>query len=96
MNPLKYFQRRKSIKDDYVETFSTPHGQRVLNHILRQAGVTDPRFHSDPATTQFYEGHRHLAMSIFRQVHSSPEHLTGLISGEIKRREIENKESNDT
>ncbi len=93
-NPLKQIQEklqaRLTLKRDYIETFSTPHGQRVLADILAQAGVTRPRFNADPAITQFYEGHRHLAMSIFRQVHTSVDTLTGLLQEETKRTDEQN------
>lgn len=93
-NPLKMIQEklqaRLTLKRDYIETFSTPHGKRVLADILAQAGVTRPRFNADPAITQFYEGHRHLAMSIFRQVHTSVDTLTGLLQEETKRTDEQN------
>jgi hypothetical protein len=92
INPLKRLQARIELKRDYMETFSTEHGKRVLADILAQAGVTRPRFDADPGVTQFWEGHRHLAMSIYRQVHSSMDALTDLLSEEQKRTDDNHKE----
>ncbi len=87
-NP-KVLWERVQLKRDYIETFSTPHGQRVLADIMKRAGVTAPQFHADPAVTQFREGHRHLAFSIFRQVHSSLDRVLETTTEEIKRQETE-------
>jgi hypothetical protein len=92
-NPIKRLQQQIELKRDYMETFETPHGRRVLADILARAGVTKPRFDADPAITQFYEGHRHLAMSIFRQVHSSMDTLTDLLAEEQKHTDENRKEN---
>lgn len=84
---------RLNLRHDYIETFSTPHGQRVLADILAKAGVTRPQFNADPAVTQFNEGHRHMALSIFRQVHGSIDRLPDLIAEEIKKMEQQQEEN---
>ncbi len=89
----KRLLRRRQLARDYIETFSTDHGKRVLADILNRAGVTRPQFHSDPGVTQFNEGHRHLAFSIFRQVHSSLDQLPDFIAEETKRLIQEQHES---
>lgn len=63
------------LKNDYVETFSTPHGKRVLNHILKVSGVTLPRISLDIEQTRINEGERRLAYSIYAQVHGSQDLL---------------------
>jgi hypothetical protein len=70
------------LNHDYKEVFSSPSGQRVLADILKRAGVTRPQFDADPEKARFLEGHRHLAHSIFRMVHSSDESLLKLIAEE--------------
>lgn len=81
-------------KRDYMKTFTeTPEGVRVLKHILSVAGATRPRFHSDPMQTAYNEGQRNLAMSIFRQVHSSMDKLPDYITEEMQRIEKEESET---
>lgn len=84
-NPLK----KVELKRDYVETFSTPHGQRVLAHILEVSGVTRPRFTSDNEMTRINEGERRLAHSIYRQVHSSMDELLKLLAEQVELSEEE-------
>ena len=82
---------RAQLKRDYKETFESPHGKRVLQHILRVSGATAPRFTSDADTLRWNEAQRHLALSIFRQVHSSLDQLPDYIAEELKRTEAESK-----
>ena len=85
MKLLDMFFARLSLKKDYVETFETPQGKRVLADILRRSGITQPRFEGDPEKARLMEGHRHLAHSIYRMVHSSDEPLLKLIAEEQRR-----------
>jgi hypothetical protein len=85
MKLLDTLLERLRLKRDYAETFGTPHGRRVLADILRRSGVTFPRFEADQEKARLMEGHRHLAHSIYRMVHSSDEPLLKLISEEQRR-----------
>lgn len=85
-DPAILLERRR-LKRDYQETFSTPHGQRVLAHILRISGATSPRFTTDSDQLRWNEAQRHLALSIFKQVHSSLDPLPDHIEEEINRAE---------
>jgi hypothetical protein len=77
--------RLLNTRRDYQTVFGTPEGQRVLKDILRRAGVTHPKFNSDPMVTAFNEGARHFASSIFRQVHTSTDQLPDFIAEETRR-----------
>lgn len=90
LNPQRILERIQ-LKRDYEETFGTPHGERVLKHILRVAGVTTMRFSSEAETLRWNEAQRHFALSIFRQVHSSMDNLPDYITEELKRTEEEQK-----
>lgn len=53
--------------EDYKSTFDTPHGERVLRHLMRVSGVTGSSFVAgDPHATAFKEGQRHIVMSILK------------------------------
>lgn len=87
MNLFKKHQDRLALKQDYQETFGTPHGKRVLAHILRTAGVTHPRFTTDNEQTRINEGERRLAASIFNEVHTSSDKLIELMQDELNKTE---------
>lgn len=89
-DPFRVLERVK-LKRDYEETFGTPHGQRVLAHILRISGATAPKFTSDADQLRWNEAQRHFALSIFRQVHASTDNLPDYITEELKRTEQEQK-----
>ena len=84
---IEALHERLQRRHDYIETFSTPHGERTLKDILAQAGATRPRFNADPYVSAFNEGQRHMALSIFRQVHGSTDKLPGLMADEVRRME---------
>lgn len=85
MKALDRLLQRLKLSHDYKEVFGTPQGKRVLADILRRSGVTKPRFDADPEKARLMEGHRHLAHSIYRMVHSSDEPLLKLIAEEQQR-----------
>lgn len=91
---VKRLQEKLSLRRDYIDTFSTSHGRRVLADIMSRAGVTTPRFNADPELARFLEGHRHLAFSIFRQVHGSMNQLPGLMVEEMKK--LDHNQENQT
>lgn len=84
-NPIKQFVARLNLKHDYEEVFKTEAGKRVLSDILKRSGVTSPVFEAEHEKARLMEGHRHLAHSIYRMVHSSDEPLLKLIAEENKR-----------
>ncbi len=84
---VERIRQRLDLKRDYKETFGTPHGQRVLAHILRTAGVTRPRFTTNNEETRINEGERRLAMSIFSFTSSSEEQLIEQLQDETHRQE---------
>jgi hypothetical protein len=84
MSLLNTLRDRLSIKQDYRRVFSTPDGKKVLADIMKRAGVTRPVFEADPEKARLLEGHRHLAHSIYRLVHTSDELLLKLLAEEIK------------
>ena len=84
MSPFTLLDRLQLARD-YKETFGTPHGQRVLAHILRISGATSMRFTSDPDQLRWNEAQRHFVLSIFKQVHSSLDKLPDYIQEELKR-----------
>ena len=93
LNPATLWDRIK-LKRDYQETFGTPHGKRVLAHILKVSGATAPKFTSNSEMLRWHEAQRHLALSIFRQVHSSLDKLPDLLAEELKR--IESEQTDQT
>jgi hypothetical protein len=70
---------------DYKEVFGTTVGQRVLNDIMRSAGVLSPTFTTDTNELLVLEGQRRLAYSIYRRVHASMNPLLKSIEEEQQR-----------
>ncbi len=81
---------RIQLSRDYRETFESPHGKRVLLHLLKISGATAPRFTTDPQQLLWNEAQRHLALSIFRQARSSLD-LPEYLEEELKRTEEQQK-----
>lgn len=86
LNPFLLLERIK-LQRDYKETFGTPHGERVLKHILALSGATRPKFTTDADQLRWNEAQRHFALSIHRQVHASTDILPDYITEELKRTE---------
>jgi hypothetical protein len=54
-----------AIHASYTRVFSTPDGERILRHILKEAGAYKSTFVAgDPHMTSFNEGRRNMALSI--------------------------------
>jgi hypothetical protein len=51
---------------DYQETFKGERGERVLTHLCSIYGVTNPRFTINPNEALFFEGQRHVILSILK------------------------------
>jgi hypothetical protein len=92
MNLFKDLLGRRQLQRDYKETFESPHGQRVLAHILCVSGATAQRFTTDPQQLLWNEAQRHLALSIFRHVKSSIDDLPDFITEELQRTQEQVKE----
>ncbi len=52
------------IAQDFREVFQTPAGERVLAHIMAQAGVYQPDVSMDASTLAFNAGQRNIALMI--------------------------------
>lgn len=50
----------------YKKVFNTPDGEIVLEHLLRVAGVLNPKITTNPSTLLIREGQRHVVLSILR------------------------------
>jgi hypothetical protein len=86
LNPKAHWDRIQ-IQRDYAEVFGTPAGDRVLRHIIATAGLTKPQFHADPERARLFEGHRHLAYSIFRMARSSGDKLPDYLTEELNKKD---------
>ena len=52
------------LNDAYKATFTSPDGDLVLKHLMKAFNVYKPTFTTDPATTAFREGQRHVVLSL--------------------------------
>jgi hypothetical protein len=83
MNPLKKLRARQQFRDDLLAIAATPAGDRFFRRLLRDCGVTFPKFSSDPQVTAFNEGKRHLAMSYVNLMgRDDPQNLIDIIEKE--------------
>ena len=70
-------------RDDLLTIAATPAGDRFFRRLLRDCGVTFPKFSSDPQVTAFNEGKRHLAMSYMNLMgRDDPQKLIDIIEKE--------------
>jgi len=65
---------------DYKQTFSTPHGKRVLKSILKSSGIWHSSFvQGDPYSTAFNEGTRKGALDILSKLNTDIKQLKTLL-----------------
>lgn len=61
------------LHDSYKKTFSTPDGERVLNHLCKVGFISDTSYVSgDPTESAHREGQRRLVLSILRFLERDP------------------------
>lgn len=57
------------LHENYVATFDTPQGRKVLAHLAKTCHLATPTFSpGDPHMTSFREGQRHVITSILAQL----------------------------
>jgi hypothetical protein len=63
-------------QENYVATFTSPQGQKVLQHLCKVGHVTTSTMvPGDTHLTSYNEGKRDLVLAILRQVHKDPSAL---------------------
>jgi len=81
-----------SLANDYGDTFSTPHGQRVLNDILSRGYFFNTTFTGNSATFR-NEGKRELVLHILNALlESKPELISNAFGTKKDIRELFNKQ----
>lgn len=66
---------RSKLHRDYDLTFNTPHGRRVLHHLMRTGKVVTPVADPDPNQSLRNEGMQHLVLSILRFLKKRPDQI---------------------
>lgn len=65
LTPLTAVETTDQRNRDYIDTFSTEAGQRVLQDLMEQTGVMRPaHVTGDPYESAYMEGHRQVVLSI--------------------------------
>lgn len=70
MSLLAKLRERRELVQDYRLTFGTPSGQRVLKHLLKEAGITVPLLSIDRDTILVEKGRQQIVWSIHRLAHT--------------------------
>ncbi len=76
MTPLKYLRRRRA---DYVDTFSSPVGERVLADLHEFCGAGKQSYVADPYQTAYNEGMRRVYLRIQGFLRMTDEQITRVI-----------------
>lgn len=72
-------------QENYIATFESTSGRKVLQHLCQVGYVVKPSFVAgDPYTTAYNEGQRALVLSILRQVNKDPTALIKQIETSIQ------------
>lgn len=66
---------------DYLHTFRTPAGQRVLEDLARFCHANTTCFAEDPRVHAVYEGRREVFLRIQSHLNLSPEQLYAILGG---------------
>lgn len=71
--------KHKQLVIDYQQTFGTPHGKRVLYHLMGFCRMLSPSYaKGDPHATSFHEGQRNVALSILDKLGTDPARLQAI------------------
>ncbi len=57
-------EKNQSLRDDFVTTFTSPQGERVLRYLLDNCGYSKSTFRPDPYQMAFLEGRRDVGLQI--------------------------------
>lgn len=62
-------------RTDYVQTFNTPHGEKVLDDLAKFCRANESTFHADPRIHAVLEGRREVWLRIAQHMNLSDEQL---------------------
>lgn len=63
----------------YIDTFSSPHGKKVLLNLFHVHGMLTSTFSSDPMEMARKEGERNVILRILKVMKTDPEEIKNLI-----------------
>lgn len=70
------------LNEYYRMTFETPAGEEVLKHLVQKAKIMDPIPIGDPIQSAFFEGQRHLMLSVLKFLNKDLSYLQKLMEEE--------------
>lgn len=70
---------------DYVQTFTSEPGRRVLEDLSTFCRANDTTFHTDPRLSALQEGRREVWLRIQNHLNLSPEELYTLATGRVNQ-----------
>lgn len=68
-------------KDDYVATFMTMAGQRVMKDLMRFCRATETCFDPDPRIHAALEGRREVILRVINHINLEPDQLLDIYAG---------------
>jgi len=67
MDKIRELRGRVEIDEDYAELFNSERGRRVLFHLMKVTGITNPSFTTDPSALLLERGQQRLAYAILQR-----------------------------
>lgn len=80
---------RVDLHEAYQRTFNSPHGQIVLQHLMKVGCVTKPVAHGDTNQQARNAGAQHIVLSILRFLHKTPEQVSQQVNETIQDEHIQ-------
>lgn len=68
----------------YKDVFSTPSGQKVLNHLMDTFMMRTSHVEKDPYSTAFNEGSRNVVLFILQKLKMNPEQIKEILASEME------------
>lgn len=81
-------------RTDYVRTFATPHGEKVLQDLAKFCRANESCFHADPRVHAVAEGRREVWLRIAQHLQLNDQQLWGLYgAGPMRPLNLKGEES---
>ena len=72
LEKVKLLEDRITLNRSYRQVFSSPDGEKVLQHLMKGCGLLDPKIITDPNLLLVRQGQQHIVLSILRTIGRDP------------------------
>ena len=85
---IKFLTDKMKLCSSYRKVFCTKDGEEVLQHLMRESGILNPKLTTDPSLLLVRQGEQRVVYSILRMIGKDPIELQKQIEQSLQQEQI--------